>query len=221
MKCCCALLIAGLVLAGTATADAPPSGGRAAFAADWQAQGLRPEKSDLDLLDLRPGGAGASVSEVQLAPVQVEMRDNWQSANRALERASLRQPEVQALKDQVAEIVADELRQAFAQAPVRSAAAAPVLQAKVLDLYLNAPEMQTAVHTRTYTQSYGDMVLVAELRDGSGGPLLLGSWDHRPAREFSTPRLTTRVENAIEVRAVARAWARRLRGEFDRLAAGG
>ena len=48
---------------------------------------------------------------------------------------------------------------------------------------------EAPVASKTYTKSYGDMVLVAELRDGAGGPLLLGSWDHRPAREKILRRL--------------------------------
>jgi hypothetical protein len=202
-----------------AAGETPARGNRAAFAAAWQAQGLQPAKSNLDLLYLRPGLARGGGAPVQVSVVQVQMRENWQSANRALERARLRPVEVQGLQDEVGRIVGEELQQAFAGA--HAAAGRPVLEARVLDLYLNAPEMQVAVHSKTYTNSYGDMVLVAELRDGAGGPLLLGSWDHRPAREFPTARLTTRVENAIEVRAAAHAWAKRLRGEYDRLAAGG
>jgi hypothetical protein len=213
----------GLALATVAlAAPAPPRGDRAFFAQAWQAQGLQPARSNLDLLYLRPATTNAAIAApVQVAPVvQVEMRDNWQSANRALERARLRPAEVQGLKDMVGNIVGDELRQAFEGAQSRGAGQ-PLLQAKVLDLYLNAPEMQAPVASKTYTKSYGDMVLVAELRDGAGGPLLLGSWDHRPAREFATARYTTRVDNAIELRAAAHSWARRLRGEYDRLAAGG
>jgi len=218
MLLCLALGGAALL---AAAADVPARGDRASFAAHWQAQGLQPvAKTSLDLLYLRPGLAkAASAAPVRVAPVQVQMRENWQSANRALERARLRPVEVQTMKDEVGRIVGEELQQAFGDAH-GALAGRPVLEARVLDLYLNAPEMQAAVHSKTYTQSYGDMVLVAELRDGDGGPLLLGSWDHRPAREWVTPRLTTRVDNAIELRAAAHAWAKRLRGEYDRLAAG-
>ena len=207
----------------------PPRASRDAAAAAWQAQGLerRPSRA-LDLLYVRPGlrGPGAAV---QVAPVQVELRADWQRASRELEHIRPRPAEVQKLKDEVATIVADELQRELAgvsgpDAPDKRGggdAGAPVLEARVLDLYLNAPELQTAVATRTYTRSFGDMVLVAELREGRGGRLLLGSWKHRPAREFPVLRETTRVENAIEVRAAAHAWARQLRREFDRLAAGG
>jgi hypothetical protein len=223
MKQCLPILLGLVLVASTvAAADAPPArGDRAGFAADWQAQGLLPvETRGLDLLYLRPGATpGGSV--VQVAPVEVELREGWQQANRALERARLRPGEVQQLKDEVAKIVGHEVREAFGAAPVASGGVAPVLQVRVLDLYLNAPEMQAAVASKTYTNAFGDMVLVAELRDGPEGPLLLASWDHRPAREHVTPRLTTRVENSIEVRAAARAWARQLRREIDRLGAGG
>src|SRR5690242_4082928 len=67
-----------------AAAPTPPRGDRASFAQAWQAQGLQPAKSNLDLLYLRPMAAdGGSAAAVQVAPVvQVEMRDNWQRANR-------------------------------------------------------------------------------------------------------------------------------------------
>ena len=211
-----------LAVAAAAAASPTPPSDRASYAAHWQAEGLRPvEGSRLDLLYLRPGVASAGAAPLQLGTVQVSLRENWQRADRALERARLRPDEEQKLKDEVAKIVADELRQAFRDAPLLRGGARPVLQAQVVDLYLNAPDLQTAVHTKTYTKQFGDMALVAEVRDGEGGPLLLGSWDHRPARESVTARLTTRVENAVEVRAAAHGWARVLRQEFDRLDAGG
>jgi hypothetical protein len=216
------LLCMALAASSIAVADVPPArGDSAAFAADWQAQGLQPvESRGLDLLYLRPGTApGASAAQV--APVEVELREGWERANRGLERARLRPEEVQQLKDEVAKVVGYEVREALDAAPVAPGGAAPVLQVRVLDLYLNAPDMQAAVASKTYTNAFGDMVLVAELRAGAGGPLLLACWDHRPAREHVTPRLTTRVENTIEVRAAARAWARQLRREIDRLGAGG
>jgi hypothetical protein len=208
------LLCLALAAGAAGASDAPPPADREHFAADWSAQGLQPVATrSFDLLYARPGAA-AALQAVQLAPVQVEMREDWQRANRSLERARLRPAETQRLKDEVARIVADELGDAFGNA---AGAGTPVLEARVVDLYLNAPEMQAAVASKTYTQAFGDMVFVAELRDGPGGRLLLASWDHRPAREFATPRQTTRVENAIEVRAAAHGWAKLLRREFDRL----
>ena len=216
---CLVLCIAGLVATASAGSP-PPRGDRESYAAQWQALGLEPvARRSLDLLYLRPGAA-SRLHALQFAPVQVEMREDWQRANRSLERARLRPDETQRLKDEVAAIVADELNKEFAGASVATGAAAPVLQARVVDLYLNAPEMQSAVASRTYTESFGDMAFVAELREGAAGPLLLGSWDHRPARDFVAPRLTTRVDNAIEVRAAAHGWARLLHREFERLGGG-
>jgi hypothetical protein len=196
----------------------PPPGTREAYAAQWQAQGLRAAKTRLDLFYVRPG-VGADLGKVQVAPVDVRMRKDWQRDNGPLERVRLRPEEERQLKDEVAAIVADELAQAFAGA-TPAAGEAPVLQARVVDLYLNAPDIRTGMRSQSYTNAYGDMVLVAELRDAPGGKLLLASWDHRPAREFATPRLTTRVENAVELRAAARTWARLLRRETDRLGKG-
>ena len=214
----CSCLAAALLCAAWATTPAP--GSRQAYAADWAAQGLQPAKSRLDLLYLRPGGP-ARAGSLQVAPVEVQMRRDWQRADRTLEYTQLRPEEVQGLKDEVAAIVADELQQAFGTDAVAAPGGRPVLQARVVDLYLNAPDVTSAVRAKNYTSSWGDMVLVAELRDGPGGSLLLASWNHSPAREFATPRLTTRVENAIELRAAARGWARALRREIDRVGKGG
>jgi hypothetical protein len=208
-----------LLVSASALAGSSPPDSRAALSAQWQSAGLQPAAArNLDLVYVRPGWQ-AGAQAVQVAPVSVDMRPDWQRASRELEHARIHPEEVQQLKDEIAAVVEKEVRREFADA--RAAAGTPVLQARVVDLYLNAPELKTAVATKTYTRSFGDMVLVAELRDGNGGPLLLGSWDHKPAREFSSLRLTTRVENAIEVRIAARAWARELRREFDRLGTGG
>jgi hypothetical protein len=147
------------------------------------AQGLQPVATrSLDLLYLRPGAARRR-ARVQIAPVQVEMREDWQRANRSLERARLRPDETQRLKDEVAAIVADELRSLRAAAG--GGAGAPVLEARVVDLYLNAPEMQAAVASKTYTKAFGDMVLVAELRDGPGGRCCSAAGTTARARDSS------------------------------------
>ena len=215
-----------LLLVAVTAASAPPVSPvpagvrRAELVADWRGQGLQASPTrNLDLVYVRPGARIRGDSVLQLLPVQVQLRADWQRANRELERMRVRPAEEQRLKDEVAVIVAEELRKQLGE--LKAGGGTPVLQARVLDLYLNAPDIQTASNTRNYTRSFGDMVLVAELREAPGGSLLLGSWEHRPAREFSTLRLTTRVENAIEVRSAARAWARQLRRELDRLSAEG
>jgi hypothetical protein len=217
-----ALLAGTCLLLCTLVAAASPSPRetRAQAAARWQSQGLQPLRTrGLDLLYVRPGLRLSTVA-VKVAPVAVEMREDWQRASPELAHARVRPREVQRLKDEVALIVADELHRELAGVRAGADAGAPVLEARVQDLYLNAPDLMLAPATRHYVRSFGDMVLVAELREGRGGPLLLGTWDHRPARDFPTLRLATRVENAIEVRAAARAWARQLRRELDRLAGG-
>ena len=212
-------LVSGLVLAAAMAADASPpvARGRAAFAAEWQAQGMQPVAgSRLDLLYAFATGPTRGAGPLRIAPVQVHMREDWQDADRTLERVRLRPEEVQQLKDEVAGIVGEELEQAFQDSGAWDGGT-PVLQARVVDLYLNAPDLQAAARSHRYTRSFGDMVLVAELRDDERGRLRLASWDHRPAREYASPRLTTRVENAIEIRAAARGWARLLRREFEAL----
>ena len=212
-----ALLAFFLALSATAvpaaTGELPPGSDRAAFAAHWAAQGLRPVESRLDLFYVAGGGPTRGVRSVEIAPVRVTLREGWQRADRSLERARLRPEEEQALRDEVARIVAEDLEKEFSK--FAWGIYEPVLHAQVLDLYLNAPDMQTAVHGKTYTKSFGDMVLVAELRS-TNGRIVRASWDHRPAREFVTPRLTTRVDNAIEIRAAAHGWARLLANEFMR-----
>jgi hypothetical protein len=215
-----ALLAFCLALAASAAAAAtdepPPHGDREAFAARWEAKGLRPVDSRLDLFYAAGGGSTRGSRAVTIAPVQVSLHEHWQRANRSLERARLRPEEEQALRDEVAKIVAEELAKEFGK--YQWGIYEPVLHAYVLDLYLNAPDLQTAVHGKTYTTSFGDMVLVAELRS-TNGRIVRASWDHRPAREFAIARPTTRVDNAIEIRAAARGWAKLLAREFLRFPA--
>jgi hypothetical protein len=197
-----------------------PRGDRAAFAAEWQAQGLQP----VDAAAWTCCTCGRAPPAGRRA--RRSRRSRWSCARAGSaptvgsNAPACARRKCSSSRTRVATIVGDEVREAFG-GPVGAGGAAPVLQVRVLDLYLNAPEMQAAVASKTYTNAFGDMVLVAELRAGPDGPLLLASWDHRPAREFVSPRLTTRVENVIEVRAAARAWARHLRREVERLGAGG
>lgn len=216
------LLVALVSTAWVASAAVPARTDRQSYAGSWQEQGLQPVSgSRLDLLYVRAreGGPKHSADFIKLAPVQVQLREDWQRADRALERARLRPAEEAELQDQVAAAVSEEVGKVFAQSPLMLGGD-PVLQVRVVDLYLNAPEVQTAVQAKTYTTSFGDMVLVAELRDAQDDRLLAGSWDHRPARELTGLRLTTRVENSTELRAHVRRWAQVLRTDLGRAVAG-
>ena len=216
------LLLAASSATVVAASSAPPPASRDAFAAQWSAAGLAPvHNGRSDLVYARPGGAAAAGPALQLAPVQVQMHRDWRRANMEFERIRLRPEEEQQIKDEVAQIVGDELQHELGATPVAGNASGPVLEVKVLDLFINAPEMRLAVQTHSYTKSYGDMVLVAELRDRPGGQLLAASWERPPVREYGTLRLTTKVENAIEVRQVAHNWARKLREDLGRPAGTG
>nr|MBP8098588.1 DUF3313 family protein [Arenimonas sp.] len=86
---------------------------------------------------------------------------------------------------------------------------------RVAELYINAPDVPTTGIVRNYTMSFGAMTMVADLSDSTSGASVMRILDHSQGRDYGYLRLTTRVENTMEARQIANAWARALRRQLD------
>ena len=89
------------------------------------------------------------------------------------------------------------------------------LDAAIVDLYINAPDVTGASPVQRYTLSVGEMTLQAELRDSPTGEVLARVLDRREGRDRGVFELTTSVDNAAAAREAARAWAAILRRQLD------
>jgi hypothetical protein len=216
-----ALAAAIALVAGTATtpaAFAQPAAQQAT--ADVNQDGLqRIDVSGLDVVFARPGATLEGFNRVQLAPVQVAFRRNWerQATTGSRQRVSAR--DMERIRDRLSTLIEAEVREelarggyALVEEPGDDVLA---VQMAIVNLNITAPSTASASRVRVYTTNVGEMTLVADLRDSSSDELLMRVYDRRVGRSFKTPQITTRADNVMEARNAARAWARALREGLD------
>jgi uncharacterized protein with FMN-binding domain len=189
-------------------------------ASQWQQDGLEPiSVRGIDLAFARPGASLADYERVQLAPIPVAFRRNWERQTRAGSRMQIRAADVQRIREQLSTLVHEVVREELASGGyvLTDEAGEDVLsvQMSIVNLNITAPDLRSPNRTRVYTTSVGEMTLVAELRDSSSGELLARVFDRRVGRESIRPEFTTRADNVSEARRAARAWAQALRNALD------
>jgi|SRR5277367_2602425 len=93
---------------------------------------------------------------------------------------------------------------------------AELVRPKIIDLYVNAPDVMTPGRSRTYTMSAGRMTLVAELADSESGEVIARVLDRHEGRESGRMSWSSSVTNSAEADRAAGSWARILRGSLDK-----
>ncbi len=201
------------LFAGAATAQTTA-------AAEVNQDGLqRTEVAGLDLVFARPGATLEGFNRVQLAPVQVAFRRNWERRVSTGSRQRVSARDMERIRDRLSTLIQTEVREelarggyALVEEPGDDVLA---VQMAIVNLNITAPDTASTSRVRVYTTSVGEMTLVADLRDSSSDELLMRVYDRRIGRTFKTPQITTRADNVMEARNAARAWARALREGLD------
>ena len=174
----------------------------------------------IDLAYARAGATLASYNRVMLEPIEVAFRKDW-NPTRTGSNIKLSAEERENIRTGVAKIVYDEFvkeLQNKSSYQVVNEVGPDVLRvkAKLVNLYVNAPDTRTAGRSRTYTVSAGEMTIFAELYDSETGEVLARVADRHEARDSGTLTLTNSVVNADEARSIASSWARILRNGLDK-----
>jgi hypothetical protein len=174
----------------------------------------------VDMAYARPGATLVGYSRVMLDPIDVTFRKDWKPT-RSGSNIKVSAQERDNIAKGVAKVVFEEFvkqLQSDSDYQMVSEAGPNVLRvkAKIVDLYLNAPDTGVAGRSRSYTVSAGEMTLFAELYDSQSGELLARVADRHVARHTGRLTLTSSVVNAEEVRSAAASWARTLRDALDK-----
>lgn len=211
-----ALLIATALITGLAPAGWSEPTPAATAAAD--AEGLVKVKvPGLQTVYAQPGAQLAGYDKVMLDPIEVSFSKSWRPE-------IARQPITAQEKQEIRADLEKVLRAAFAKEIARSQRYKVVdapgddvlrIKAEIRDLYINAPDLQRAGMTRSYTLSAGEMTLVAELRDSSTGALIARVVDHKKDPDSPWLEWTSRVDNIAAAQRAAASWARVLREHLD------
>ena len=213
------LSLALLAAAAAAWADTGPSTRREAEA-QWSQAGLqRVQMPGMDVAYRRPGANLAQYRSVLLRPVGVSFQRNWEHHLAETSGSRIPARDLQHVVDDLSTVVRAQVGRELERGgyALVDAPGPDVLEIdlRVTELFLNAPDIPSAAQTRSYTQSFGEMNLVADLRDSVSGEVLMSVLDRNLGRDFDTFRRTTRVENTHEVGLAAQSWAAVLRRQLE------
>jgi hypothetical protein len=185
---------------------------------EWDGLEQRPSRN-VDLLYVRPDASLAGYKRVLLQPLQVAFDKNWDpnrsrvGANRLTESDFERIKK--ALAEEFAKVSESELAKGGYVLVKEPGDDVLTVQPFVIDLYIAAPDKQTAGRSRTYTADPGHMTLVAELRDSETNQILARVVDKQRASTAGVYQLTTSVTNMGAARQIIARWASALRNALD------
>ncbi len=213
------LTVAALAAAPSLPAQDVPVSKRDA-AKQWSDDGLaRVTVKGLDAVYARPGTSVGQYPKIRLAPVSVSFRRDWGRTSAGSTRARVRPEDAQRIRDELAALVREQMVVELAaggyQLVDQPGDDVLELDARIVNLYIQAPKLETNPAERTYAVSAGEMSLVAELRDSSSGETAMRIFDRTEARETRGMHWISYTENRAEARRAASDWARQLRGLLD------
>lgn len=187
---------------------------------NWE--GLKKVKRPgLDQVYVREGVSLAKYKRVMLDPVEVSFDKNWNPRGSTGSRLDAADPV--AIREGLAKLARDVFRRELERKngyPLVDVPGDDVLRvrAQIVDLYINAPEVNTPGITHTYVVNAGEMTLVAELYDSQTNALLARVVDRERGLErgLNELQIANRVTNTAEADRILSGWADRLRRALDK-----
>jgi Protein of unknown function (DUF3313) len=172
----------------------------------------------IDLAYARPGATLAAYNRIKLEPIDVAFRKDWNPTVPG-SRFKLGAADRESIRTGVAKIVYEEFVKELQKSgyKVVDEAGPDVLRvkAKIVNLYVNAPDTPGAGAPRQYTVSAGEMTMLAELYDSETGEVLARVIDRSEGRRAGGLSFSSSVTNIDEARSTASGWARVLRSGLD------
>ena len=175
-----------------------------------------------DEVYLRPNADLAAYRKIIIDQPRVEFQKGWlKDINRTRDPARWLVPDDQ---QQITDDLAAGMGRVFAdvfKARGYEVAAAPGpgvlrLTPSVIDLFLNAPDVQSADPTYLFSVDAADATLVLEARDAVTGTVLARFVDRSTAHEMKRrANFTSKVSNLFWMEALSRQWATNSAKEFE------
>ena len=182
----------------------------------------RAESKKLDAVYWLPEANLTGYTKIMIADCEVSFRKHWQRDQNRDRRLSER---VDAKDmDRIRLDMAKRFKEIFTTALEEEGAFEIVdsigddvllLQPKIVDLDLYAPDVNAPTRTRFFTTSAGRMTLEMNLKDSSTQAVIGRVIDRRRAREDSVAQIANSVTNRVEMDRVMRRWARILSDSLD------
>ena len=198
--------IAGSLMASPVSGAKPPD--------TWD--GLSKVKSKrLDVAYLLPGADFRTYTKVMLDPTEVAFAKNWQrdynssGGARISSRVSDRDIEEAIVKGAAEsnEIFAESFTKGGYQLVTEPGPDVLRVKTGIIDIRVNAPDVQTAGRAYSFSQEAGQATFFVEVRDALTGALLGRAVDHRYAGEFGHAWRTA-SSNRDDFRQLVSSWGR-------------
>jgi hypothetical protein len=208
------VLLAGTVLALAAGCAGVSSLPRPGLVADTDWSGLEPvDIKGIDIAYVRPEANFAAYTRLLLDPIEVSFAQGWQPlrpgssfAASEDELESLRRDTAMSLQDAFTRYMDRDRRYPVVDAPGPGVLR---IRARIVDLMLNAPDIESGSRSERYARSFGEATLVAELIDAESGALV-GRLIDRYVGPEDLLRRYTRVDNDLALRRAMTSWAESL-----------
>ncbi len=162
-------------------------------------------------------------SKVAIAPSKVAFKENWKrDYNRSQRSLSGRvsDRDMERIKRDLAQLFDEVFHQELQNIKgftLTEELGEGVLLIKpaVINLDINAPDVNTATRSRTYVEYAGEGTLYLEVFDGVSGDILARAVDVRKTRDHNYFRWATRVTNRADARALLQTWAKKLHRKLE------
>jgi hypothetical protein len=202
-----AALALGLIVASLAAADSPSS----------PFPGLELVASkNVGALYRRPDVDPSAYGKIMIGEPVVEFSKNWNPRNYGTYGLSATQ--LQRIRVDLAALAKSTFTQVLSDGgyAVVTEVADGVLYItpNIVNVFINAPDTQTAGRSRTYSMDAGSMTLVLQVNDAVTGTLLAVALDQRRSGS-STMQWATSVSNRAAANDMLKGWAEQLKRELD------
>jgi Protein of unknown function (DUF3313) len=180
--------------------------------------GLELVKSqEVDKLYRRPDVDVSGYQKILIGEPVVEFSKNWNPRNYGsfgLSAAQLKKIRVD-LADLAKSTFAKVLGEGGYEIVTEAGDGVLEIVPSIVNLYISAPDTQTAGRARTYAMDAGSMTLALRVSDSVTGTLLAVAYDQK--RGSSTGRLqwTSSVSNGAAASRILTGWAQQLKRELD------
>jgi hypothetical protein len=174
---------------------------------------------DMDKAFRRPGASLAAYNGVLLKPVSIAFSKSWNPRDYGGSTFGLSTKDVEKIRSDLARLAESSFRTTLTRGgySVSTTPGPGVLEveARIVDLVINAPEMQTSSLVRSYVMSVGEMRLNAELRDSVTGTLLYRVSDKKRGPTSDRLEWASNAWNKAELATMLDGWAIQLKEALD------
>lgn len=213
-------LVAATLLAGCAGLQAPKT----------TVDGLElQDSSKFRQVYLKPGATLTGYSAYGVADCQVAFRKDWmrdQNAQRLDLGNRVTQQDVDRIKNTLAKECDKYFRASLTESPAYNLVeefsegeAVLLLRPTIINLDVNAPDLQSPGMERSYTTSAGEMTLQLELIDATTSEVLVRVIDRQRGMDTGRVQWSNSTSNKFEADRVLKSWAKRLREGLDKATA--